>query len=246
MAKVKNQPLNFDDEVFYWRKRVQLERRFFPEKFNHFAKASPPELSTSARAFDLDPADTIESAVLLRALAQLLFQQRARGRPVGSRVWGSERLIGLWNHYTQVRKENPRVKKERAAQEIKTRWPDIYKTDSVTTLRQRIPNAQEAQALLKKRLHVDFDDFIREGELLEWEELEELELEWEELEEDERMEEESMEGWIEKRTEERREEERVEEERREEERREEERREEERMEEECRRKERLSRYGDDE
>jgi hypothetical protein len=79
--KAKNRQLNFDDEVFYWRKRAQIERRFFPEKLNNFAKESTPELLAAAAALDLDPANPVESAILLRALAELSFRRSSKGRP---------------------------------------------------------------------------------------------------------------------------------------------------------------------
>lgn len=143
MTIIKKLP-RFSEEIYWTRSFLDVQRHDNIERFKSRAKESTPALLEAGRAFDLDPTDPVEAAVLLRELAEIVFGTNKRGRRRGSKAWNTWRLRRLWEHYTQIKRENPRIKNTLAAEEIKVRWKDIYKGNSVTTLRQRISDAHRA------------------------------------------------------------------------------------------------------
>jgi hypothetical protein len=66
------------DDILYWHFHIDSDREYDPEKIRSFAKENTPALLRAARQFDLDLADPMERAVLLRVLADLLLVQGAK------------------------------------------------------------------------------------------------------------------------------------------------------------------------
>jgi hypothetical protein len=130
------------DELLYWSHRISEYREYAPEDLESFAKKITPALLSAERQFNLDLANPMERAVLLRVLADLLFDRRKRGRPLYSKKWTGYRLYQLARDCEEVKKDRPKLSDARAAAAIKKRYPERYKDTSSEMMRQRLPEAR--------------------------------------------------------------------------------------------------------
>ena len=130
-------------EIHYWSYRVDYNREYDPEKFKIFAKQNTRALLKAARQFNIDLANPIETAVLLRILALLLFgPERKKGRPLNSKKWNRLRLTQLAIDCEKIKKDRPRLSDAKAAVVIKRRYPERYEDTSSEMMRQRLPQAR--------------------------------------------------------------------------------------------------------
>lgn len=97
-------------------------------------------LLRAAAYFKLDLSDAIQSALLLRILADVAFPET--GRQKGTKHWSIERLAALGGHWFEVQRTNPDISDNRAAKEIQKRYPKIYHSDQA--IRAHLPNAKIA------------------------------------------------------------------------------------------------------
>jgi hypothetical protein len=109
---------------------------------NDFAAKPTRSLSEAAEFFGLDPAKAVDSAVLLRVLADVVFGTRKKGRHTGTSRWNDVRLFQLGVHLQAVEKDRPGISNKKAAAEIKRRYRQQYKTDEPETIRQRLRDAR--------------------------------------------------------------------------------------------------------
>ena len=125
--------------------------RFEPEeRLKTFAKKITPPLKKAAYAFELDPKDPHDAAILLRILAQLVFSHGKRGRPRATLKWTPPREDKLGHHLYLLRQEKPGIKLTAAAKAMKLRWPKEYADSTETTLRQRMHAAYQRLEYFEK------------------------------------------------------------------------------------------------
>jgi hypothetical protein len=111
-----------------------------------FLQSNTRALLKPAQVFDIDLANPIETAVLLRILALLLFgPRRKKGRPLHIKKWTDARLFQLARDCEEVKKDHPKLSYARAAVAIKRRYPERYGDTSSEMMRQRLPKALSSQ-----------------------------------------------------------------------------------------------------
>jgi hypothetical protein len=130
------------DNIHYWSVKIHGLREYYPHTIRSLAKKNTPALLNAAKQFDLDLANPIERAVLLRVLADLLFgPRRKKGRPLHSKKWTGTRLSQLARDCEEVKKDRPKLSDAKAAIIIKKRHPERYEDTSSEMMRQRLPEA---------------------------------------------------------------------------------------------------------
>jgi hypothetical protein len=131
-----------------WKSVLQTMHGNLPRAgFSNLAATNTNQLKAAANYFDLDLENGTECAVLLRVLADIAFNKKNPGRKKGSKSWPAARFFVLGYHENLLRQENPSLSgNERIAKKLKERYPDQFRHDSLTTLRQRLPAARREYA----------------------------------------------------------------------------------------------------
>ena len=132
------------DDMHYLSHRTYEAREYDPQKFNGFAKQNTLALTKAAQFFGLDLANPVETAILLRLLAYLLFgPKRKKGRPLHSKKWTGRRLFQLALDCEEIKKDRPKLSDAKAANIIKKQHPKRYEDTSSEMMRQRLPEARQ-------------------------------------------------------------------------------------------------------
>jgi hypothetical protein len=122
----------------YWR---STDRSM--EAYRRFAVERTDALSRACKYFELDPDNPKDAGVLLRVLAEVVFEVKESKRPKGTMKWGGGRLFQLFIHWAiLVERGKRKLSDSRAAVEIRKRYPAEYAHIDAKSLRKRLPVAR--------------------------------------------------------------------------------------------------------
>jgi hypothetical protein len=118
-------------------------RRVREKLSTHQAEEPTPALLVAAEEFGVDLANPDQRAMLLNALASLMYGESTRGRPPGSENWDSRQLAILQCLASLIEAKNPNVSDRQAADELIKKFPKVYgHIANPDTLRLLLPRAK--------------------------------------------------------------------------------------------------------
>jgi hypothetical protein len=107
-----------------------------------------PALLRAADYFKVDLSNPVQSAFLLRILADMAFPER--GRTKGTRHWNVERLSKLGQHWLEAEQATPGISDSQAAARIWKKYPKQYQSDEA--IRPNLPDARLVSSAASKLL----------------------------------------------------------------------------------------------
>jgi hypothetical protein len=107
-----------------------------------YKAAGANSLETAGQAFDLDPENDADRALLLRILADIAFGVRKLGRPKGTDRWNSASLFMLGFHEYQLKRKNPDLTDSKVSKLIKAAHASSYRDTTAEAIRTELPRAR--------------------------------------------------------------------------------------------------------
>jgi hypothetical protein len=136
----------------------------FADSWRDFAeglKCEPRSLEKAAQFFGLDHTSAIGRSVLAAILADIIFSTRSAGRRRGATTWDDDRLVLLGRKYSELKSENPTLRKGKIVGLICEDKEFKEYRDHPRAIYVKLKEASRAFER-RKRLHAQYRNWVRE------------------------------------------------------------------------------------